>query len=242
MRLVLVHTRASILELVRYPSFSVPTLTFPALLFALLVAPRNHDRPDVLMASFCGFAVLAVALFQFGVGIALERESPWELFLRTLPVATAARFAARVASAASFALAAAAVVAVTATATTSARLGPLGWLCLALVLLAGAVPFALLGVALGYLAPPRGALPLANIVYLLLSVGGGLWVTASHVPRPLDRVSSFVPTRPYAQLLGDAVEGHVLVARPWAVLAGWSAVFGAVALWGYRRDEGRRWR
>ena len=33
-----------------------------------------------------GFAVIGVAFFQFGVGIAVDRASPWEAYLRTLPV------------------------------------------------------------------------------------------------------------------------------------------------------------
>ncbi len=86
MRLVLLHARAATLELLRYPAFSVPTLAFPALFFLLFVSPRNDADPTLLLASFAGFAVLAVAFFQFGVGIATERESPWERFLRTLPL------------------------------------------------------------------------------------------------------------------------------------------------------------
>ena len=103
-RLVLLHARASTLELLRYPTFSVPTLAFPALFFLLFVAPRSDPDvdPTLLLASFTGFAVLGVSFFQFGVGIAAERESPWEQFVRTLPVRVRVRFAARVLSAALF--------------------------------------------------------------------------------------------------------------------------------------------
>ncbi len=59
MRLVLLHARAGTLELLRYPAFSVPTLAFPALLFLLFVAPRSDADPNLLLASFAGFAVLA---------------------------------------------------------------------------------------------------------------------------------------------------------------------------------------
>ena len=86
MRLVLLHTRAATVELFRYPAFSVPTLAFPALFFLLFVAPRSDAHPDLLLASFAGFAVLAIAFFQFGAGIAAERESAWERFVRTLPL------------------------------------------------------------------------------------------------------------------------------------------------------------
>ena len=175
MKLVLLHARAATLELLRYPTFSVPTLAFPALFFLLFVAPRSDTDADPtrLLASFAGFAVLGVSFFQFGVGIAAERESSWERFVRTLPVRLRVRFAARVLSAALFGLASAALVAVTAVATTDAALSPPRWIALAAALALGALPFALLGIALGYWASPRSALPTANVLYLVLAFLGG---------------------------------------------------------------------
>ena len=160
-RLVLLHARASTLELLRYPTFSVPTLAFPALFFLLFVAPRSDPDvdPTLLLASFTGFAVLGVSFFQFGVGIAAERESPWEQFVRTLPIRVRVRFAARVLSAALFGVASAALVVAAALATTDARLTPPRWFALAAALVLGALPFALLGIALGYWASPQRRAP-----------------------------------------------------------------------------------
>src|SRR5204863_2202642 len=97
-RLTLIHARAITLELLRYPAFSVPTLAFPAIFFLLFVASRSDRNPTLLLASFAGFAFLAVAFFQFGVGIAAERETPWARFVRPLPVRAGVRFTARLLS------------------------------------------------------------------------------------------------------------------------------------------------
>src|SRR3712207_6203624 len=151
MRLIVAHARAHGLELVRSPSFSIPTLLFPAMFFLFFVSPRvGAARADLFLASYVGFAALGVAFFQFGVGIAADRASPWELFLRTLPVRLGVRFAARVAAAVAFALAAAAIVAVAAVLTTPAALPAGRWLLLCAVAVTGSVPFAVLGIALGY--------------------------------------------------------------------------------------------
>ena len=93
------------------------------------------------MATFAGFAVIGVAFFQFGVGIAIDRASPWETYLRTLPVGPLVRLAARLLSAAVFACAAALLLVVTAVATTG-RLasGRRAGSSSALALLAGVVP------------------------------------------------------------------------------------------------------
>jgi ABC-2 type transport system permease protein len=242
MKLVLIHARASTLELLRYPAFSVPTVGFPALFFLLFVAPRTDADPDLLLASFAGFAVLAVAFFQFGVGIASERESPWERFVRTLPVRPGVRFAARSLSAVLFGLASAGLVAVAAVATTDAGLPASRWTALAVALALGSIPFALLGIALGYWASPRGALPTANVLYLVLSFVGALWTTPQHLPPAIASLSPLVPTRQFGNVLWGAAEGHLWRPRDWLLLLVWTAIFAAIALWGYRRDEGRRYR
>jgi ABC-2 type transport system permease protein len=238
---VLIHARASTLELLRYPTFSVPTLAFPALFFLLLVAPRADADPDLLLASFAGFAVLAVAFFQFGVGIATERESPWERFLRTLPLRAGIRLAARSLSAILFGLVSAGLVAVVAVATTDAHLTASSWAAVGAGLVLGGIPFVLLGIAVGYWLSPRGALPAANILYLVLSFLGGLWTTPEHLPSSLAEISPFVPTRQFGNVLWGAVEGHLWRPRDWLLLGAWTVAFAILATWGYRRDEGRRY-
>ncbi len=117
-----------------------------------------------------------MAFFQFGVGIATSRTTPWETYLRTLPAAPATRLAGRVLVGARLRRrhgGAVALVAFTVYRVEMAawRLGALG-----LALLVGSIPFALLGIAFGYWLPPRAALPVANVLYLPLAVGGFLWM------------------------------------------------------------------
>ena len=242
MRLVLLHARSSTLELLRYPAFLVPTLLFPAVFFLFFVAPRSPSAASAEMATFAGFAVIGVAFFQFGVGIAVERASPWETYLRTLPVGPGTRLAARVLSAVLFASAAAAILVAVAVLTTQASLTPQRWLALAAMLLLGAAPFAVLGIALGYWAPVRGALPIANLLYLALSYAGGLWFRVRDLPAPVADVSPYLPTRSLADALTATAVGDVVALRAVASLIGFTVLFALLALWGYRRDEGKHYR
>jgi len=143
-RLLAAEVRASLLELLRYPAYSIPTLVFPATLY-LVVAGRSRVDPAARMVGFAAIGVLGVAFFQFGVGIAHERSRPWERYLRTLPAPPSARVLGRVLSALVFACGSAGAVVVAGAATGVALPGSrLGAVAGALVL--GAVPFALLGV------------------------------------------------------------------------------------------------
>jgi len=241
MTLALAHARALTLELARHPGYVVPTLAFPAAFFLFFAASAHGVEADLGMARFAGFAAIGVAFFQFGVGIAAERASPWEVYMRTLPVGIGVRLLARLGSAAVFAAAAAAVVVATALLTTDAALTPARWLELGAALLAGTVPFALLGIAIGYWAPPRGALPIANLLYLASSYAGGLWFRPEHLAPALARISPFLPTRALADVLTASVLGTAQPGGSWAALAVFAAAFCGLAAWGYRRDEGRRY-
>lgn len=242
MRLALLHARAATLELLRYPSFSVPTLALPAVFFAFFALPRAHSQAALLLASFAAYAVLSVAFFQFGVGIAADRTRPWEEFVRTLPVGAASRLAGRMLSALVFAAAAVAVVVAVALPTTQPSLDAREWLGLALALAAGSVPFTLLGIALGYWLPPKAALPAANVLYLSLAYAGGLWTGPTGLPHAVDEIGRVLPTRQWGEVLWAATRPGSWQATPWLVLAGYTAGFALLAAWGYRRDEGRRYR
>lgn len=242
MTLVALHLRAQIRQLGRHPAFLVPTVGFPVTFFALFGLPRRHVDPTVLMASFSAYAVLGVAFFQFGVGIAAEREEPWETFLRTLPVSVAVRFAGRLGAALVFAAAATVPVIALAAGARQLSLTTAEWVRFLLALLAGGAPLALLGIALGYWIPAKGALPVANLVYLAIAYAGGLWTGPSGLPASVERAAPFLPTRQWGDVLWSAVQGGGWGWSHWLALLGFTLAFGALAVWGYRRDEGQQFR
>jgi ABC-2 type transport system permease protein len=241
-RLALVHTRAQLRQLARFPTFLVPTLVLPAGFFVLFGLPQQHTDPALLMASFSAYAVLSIAFFQFGVGIAADREDPWEAYLRTLPVSIAQRFAGRLGSALVFAAAATAPVIAIAVAARPVSLTPLEWGRFLVVLAVGAVPLGLLGIALGYWVPAKGALAVANLLYLGFAYAGGLWTGPSGLPHAVELVAPYLPTRQWGDVLWSAVRGGSWGGTHWLALLGFGVLFGAVAAWGYRRDEGQRFR
>ena len=242
LRLVLAHARATTTELVRHPGYVLPTLAFPALFFLFFAAPHAGPAATAEMCGFAAFAVIGVGFFQFGIAAATDRTSPWETYLRTLPVGPGVRFAARTLSASLFAAAAAAIVVAAALASTPASLSAAGYAELALVLAAALVPFALLGIALGYWATPRSALPIANLLYLVLSYAGGLWIEPPRLPHTVRAVSLFLPTRSVADLTAGVARASPWAASAWIVLAAFAGVFALAAAVGYRRDEGMRFR
>ncbi len=226
----------------RYPAFAIPSVLLPTMFFVLFGLPNSHTPHRVVAASFAAYAVLTVVFFLFGVGIAGERETPWESYLRTLPVHVSVRLAARVLAGFVFAAAAAGLLLTVAAVAGWADFGARGWARFLVALIGGAVPLALMGIALGYWVSAKGALPVANVLYLLFSYLGGLWTGPNGLPSIAERVAPFLPTRQWGDLLWPAVLGTPWRPQHWLALFGFTALFAALAAWGYRRDEGQRFR
>ncbi len=242
MRLAWAHAKAETLQLVRIPAYALATLAFPVVA-VLLFGGRVDDEPERLVAGFTATAVLAIAFFQFGVGVATSRlYTEWETFLRTLPANPSTRLAGRVISALGFSAVAVLLVGVTTILVYHAHLGWERLAALAVALVLGAVPFALLGVAFGYWLPPRAALPAANLLFLVLAIVGSLWARPpDDLPREADIASQLLPTRSWVEVLDSIATGdHRLPLHHVAARVAWSLVFLALAWWGYRRDEGER--
>jgi|SRR5579884_147121 len=233
--------RLQLLELARRPGFVVPTMGFPALFFSLFDLQYARAHPDIagdMMLSYIAFAIIGVTLFQFGIGVAVDRTLPWERYLRTLPAPVWLRFTSRIVVAALFALCSAAFVVAVATIAASVRFSFGQWLFIAACAAAGAIPFVLFGLAIGYWTSPKAAVPIANIFYLLLSFAGGLWLPPSMLPDFAKAISPFTPTRQFANLLWNAPHGFSASAL--FALAGFAALFAAIAAAGYRRDRATR--
>ncbi len=243
LRLIWLDTRLGTIELARMPAYVIPTLLMPVMLYAFFGLPYAAPGSDaaVTLGSYAAFAVIGVALFQFGVGIAVDRTSPWELYLRTLPIPAIARFVARLASALIFAFSSALLVVAAGLTIGHASVPPLVWVRLVAALATGAVVFGLMGIAIGYWTSPKASVPIANVLYLFLAFVGGLWIPPQLLPAIVAPISPFTPTRQYGELVWSSMLGKPWPAQALVTLAVYAAIFLAIALWGYRRNEGQRY-
>jgi len=236
------HLKASLIEISRLPGFLVPTTLFPTMLFLFFGAPAaaTTEAANFLTASFAVYGVMGVAFYQFGVGIAEDQQSPWEEFLRTLPVTVTQRFIARLASALVIAALTSLILLVAAALFSRMSVPPQRWPGFMLALLAGGTPFALFGIALGYTVPPKGAVPIANLLYLPLAFAGGIWIPPTLLPAAVQEISPWLPSRIAGELAWAAIAG-----QPWRIpdvigIIVYTALAYGLARLAYARHRQRR--
>ena len=228
-------------SLLRLPAFWVPTLLFPVMLYVMFGTGGRGITSDYRMASFIVYGVIGVAFHQFGVSIAQERESHWERYCRTLPDAVGPRILAQLVSALVFGLGAALLVIAAANLLSSPTAGLLRLLALLVAAFLITIPFTLLGIALGYWTTSKSAVAVANLLYLPLAYLGGLLIPPQGLPQGIAEISPFTPTRQAGDIAWAVIGGSAVPVISIFWLAGYSVLFAALALWGYRRDERQRY-
>lgn len=232
----------SLLEILRHPSYVITTLMFPSMFFWFFGVPNATETPAAqhLMGSFSAFAVLGVVLFQLTVGVAQDRASSWDSYLRTLPLPNRVFLSARLLSSFVLALLSVAGVVLTAHLTTTVDLPTERWWPFIGAVIVGGLPFAGMGLVLGLISTPKSAVPLANLVYLPFSFAGGLWIPPNGLSKTIQNISEHLPTRFYGELVWSAVLGQNLKEQfVWGQII-YSVAFLIMAIVLYRRDEGTR--
>ncbi len=68
------------------------------------------------------------------------------------------------------------------------------------MLVAGAIPFSAMGLAIGYFAKPNSAPAVVNLVYLPMSFCSGLWIPLFMLPHGLQTFARFLPPYHMSQL------------------------------------------
>ena len=217
----------------RGPDFALP---FTLQETSAVVQKRAGDGYDSYAHSFAGMGVQFVLLMAVDTGIALlllRRSGLWQR-LRVAPLSRLQLLGSRVASGAVIGLGVFVVVFGVAIAVFGVRVqgSALGLLA---VLAATALCSATLGLMVAALGrSPEATRGLAILVTLLLVMLGGAWVPSFLFPPWLQTVAAWTPTHWAVQGM-DAMTWRALpladAALPVAVLLGFAAVFGAVALW-----------
>lgn len=244
LKLLFVHTYYTCLELFRQPMYIVSTILFPSMFFWFFGIP-NAKEPgaiSILTASFAGFAVLSVVLFQFAVGISQEKDSSWYYYVRSLPYPQGLQLTSRVLSGFLFSALGIGGVIFTALYFSNLPYQEINWFDFLLKIYLGAIPFALMGICLGLAVNSRTVLPLANLVYLPLSFAGGLWMPPNILPLVVQKISIYLPTRMYGEILWASILSKELEQKQAVGLAIYAVVFSVLALYLFRKLQEQNFR
>ena len=224
----------------RLPQFLLPSVLTPAAFYALFTLALAKPSPVAAAASLAGYGVFASighALFGFGAGVAMEREQGLIELKRVSPMPPGAYVAAKLAAAVAVtAIAIALIYALSLTA--GVRLSPARWALLICLHLLSTIPYALIGFGIGMRMGGKGAVAMANALFLGSAVIGGLWIPSSILPFWMQAIGQIVPAYHLGQI-ARAIVGASMMGNLAVHIAAVAAMIVLAALWawtGWRRS------
>ena len=241
------EAKYEILKYMRLRAFSVSILFFPLMFYVLFgivlpkAGPNRTETATYLLATMACYGVMGVAMFSFGVGIAMERGQGWLQVKRASPMPLPAYFVAKIVNSMVFAIAISLLLLAVGGAFGGVRMPLLMQLKLISVLALGSIPFSAMGLAVGYFAKPNSAPAIVNLVYLPMSFCSGLWIPIFVLPKVLQNVAQVLPPYHVAQLALNAIKMGPYpspVGVHIEALIGVTLLFLGLAAYGYWKDEG----
>ncbi|MET0425559.1 MAG: ABC transporter permease [Actinoplanes sp.] len=191
-----------------------------------------------VMVGLAGYGAVAGVL-MVGSAVSQERAAGWLRQLRVTPLPAGQAVAVKAFLGTLSALPPVIAVGIAARIQHHVELSAGRWITLLLLMWAGTVPFALLGLAIGYGLAPQLAQATVFLVFLGLSVLGGLLVPATYFPDALRSLAHALPTYRYAELGWRSAAGLAPTPGGLGVLAAWTVVLAVIAAWAYRRSTVR---
>ena len=216
---------------------AMPPLLY--LLYSGFSGPGTIDglpAGESLMVSMCCYAAMGAAMYAIGPPLAAERATGWIRQLRIMPLTGPAWVAAKVIQGSVLIFPGVIAVAATAAAVRHPHVSGAQWATLAVVLLAGSLPFSALGLVIGQALEGQSANTATLFVMLGLSFIGGLLIPDPRLPVGIRHAAQITPSHQLAAAARAALSGQHIVYTTVLTLALWTAAAAAAALLLWRRD------
>jgi len=217
----------------RYENLFVMLVIPPALLAffgAIPVLATGTDRPvDFLLPGVLALAVISTSLVNLGIATGFERGYGVLKRLGGSPLPRSALIAAKLVAVAAIEVIQVILLVGIAAVVFGWRPGAGASVAVAIAgLIVGTIAFAGLGLLLAGTLRPEATLAVANGLFLVFLLLGGVVLPLDHLPGPLEAVSRLLPAAALSDVVRTGLTGVGDVVGPLVVLTAWGA--GAIAL------------
>jgi ABC-2 type transport system permease protein len=244
---LLAFGRFEVGRLLRSWKFLVITVGFPVTFYMLFLGNQASGTlvggtvawRAYLMVTMCSFGALVAGLTAGGARLSAERASGWARQLRVTPIPGWSYVVTKVVASMLVILPVMGLVDIVGAAFGGVQLSVANWVGLTAVMWVSALPFALLGVLVGYLVTAETAFPVVIALMFVLGYFGGLFDPLSNMPSALQAAARALPSYHNASLGMTFLDGQGWGAQHWVVLAGYAVVLSVAIMLKHRVEEGR---
>lgn len=226
-------------QFLRTPLFLLGIFSFVGFVPLLNKVPGMTENSAIeFIIYLSGIIFFLIVIERLGKRIAVERSERWLKLLRTTPLPPVAYIVAKIATAILLCTVSLLLIFGLAIWQLKISVDPSSWLVLFLCLILGIVPFAILGLALGYLIDPRSADSILSwSLFVVPLTCGALQISESKIVQNLMVLSPFYHYRELVFWAAPKLnyDNQIFLHLLWLI---WSCgVFGLIATWSYQRDQ-----
>lgn len=245
MTALLVFARFEVSRLVRSWRFVIITVGFPVVFYMLFLGNHTPSRlvagtvpwRTYLMLSMCSFGSLVAGLTAGGARLSAERVSGWSRQLRVTPIPSWSYVTTKVLASMVVVLPVIVLVEIVGASFGHVRLDTLKWLELVGMLWVTSLPFATLGVLVGFTVNAETAFATVTGLLFVLGYFGGLFTPISSMPSGLRTAARVLPNYHHVQLGVSVVEGQVPSLDHWMVMIVYTVVIAIGVTIRHRTEE-----
>jgi ABC-2 type transport system permease protein len=244
---LLAFGRFEVGRLLRSWKFLAITIGFPVIFYMLFLGDRTAGKVVdgtvpwriYLMISMCSFGALVAALNAAGTRLSMERASGWARQLRVTPIPAWSYVGTKIVASMLVVLPVIVLVEAVGAGFGDVRLAATTWVELTILLWVTSLPFAVLGVFIGFVVTTEAAFPVVTGLMFVIGYFGGLFTPVDQMPGALQFVAHLIPSYHQVSLALASVDGRTLALTHWLVLAGCVAILGLGIVWKHRVEEAR---
>lgn len=226
-----------ILQILRTPAFLIATLAMVGFVPLLKLQELKGEQTTQTVIYLCGIILFTIVIDRLGKRIAVERSEKWLKLLRATALPPTLYMAAKIATSLLICTVSLLLIFGLGIWQLNMSIDLTQGLALISSLILGIIPFAILGLALGYLLDPKSADSILSLSIIIIPVACGS--IPLPVPQIVQDLIAFSPFYHYRELILSAVnlndDRQVLLHLLWLLWA-WGA-FGLFAAWSYQRDR-----
>jgi ABC-2 type transport system permease protein len=220
------------------------SVLLPAILLLVIGSPNKHDAYQgttvaaYIMVSMGIFGAMSSATGTAG-SIAVERGVGWNRQLRLTPLNPLRYVISKVLLSLVLVLPSLIVVYGLGAAVLGVRLSAATWVLVFIGSWLSALPFAALGLIIGYIAKPDSIQQVNGLLFFLLALLGGLWLPYDQMPHLMQIVAKYTPSYWAADVARAPLEHGSLNLNAVLVLLGWAVVLGFIGIRRFQADTAR---
>jgi ABC-2 type transport system permease protein len=221
------------------------SILMPVILFAIfgLTIPKDTSQSGIsaiayVMVSMAIFGSMSAAMSSGGV-IAAERDGGWNRTLRLTPLKPQAYVTTKVILSLLLAVPPLLVVFAFGMVVGHVHLSATQWLTVALVSWLDALPFAAIGLVIGYVAKPDSVQPITGLSTMLIAAFGGLWLPVDQMPSLMKHIAEVTPAYWTGLSSRSALSQSGLDYHAVLVVLAWTVGLGIIAVRRFRADTAR---